>query len=90
LLSGVRSLNNGESKWILAKVNKPWCYKAGLPELILQYQFCNYLLPRYKFGRFGTYYYCVNRHYLVIFLITELKQNKRNSKQKGGRYEDTN
>jgi len=31
----------------------------------------------------------VNRHCLVLFLITDLKQNKRNDKQKGGRYEDT-
>jgi len=31
----------------------------------------------------------VNRHYLVQFLITDLKQNKRNDKQKGGRYQDT-
>jgi len=26
---------------------------------------------------------------LLPFLITDLKQNKRNDKQKGGRYQDT-
>jgi len=40
------------------------------------------------FGHFGTYYY-VNRHYLVLVLINDSKQNKHNDKQKGGRYQDT-
>jgi len=31
----------------------------------------------------------VNRHYLVLFLTTDLKQNKRNDKQKRARYQDT-
>jgi len=40
------------------------------------------VLPRCTFGHFGTYYVYVNRHYLVQFLITDLKQNKRNNKKK--------
>jgi len=39
-------------------------------------------LPWCKFGYFGTYYFYVNRHYLVQFLITDLKENKRNNKKK--------
>jgi len=29
--------------------------KAGLPELVVYYQFWYYLLPRCKFGNFGIY-----------------------------------
>ena len=39
-------------------------------------------LPRCKFEHFGTSYFYVNRHYLIQFLITDLKQNKRNNKKK--------
>ena len=42
------------------------------------------VLPRCKFGHFGTWYFYVNHHYLVQFLITDLKQNKRNIKKKSG------
>jgi len=42
------------------------------------------VLPRCKFGQFGTCYFYVNRHYLVQFLITDLRQNKRNIKEKSG------
>jgi len=28
----------------------------------------------------------LNRHHLVQFLVTDLKQNKRNNKKKSGRY----
>jgi len=31
----------------------------------------------------------VDRHYLVQFLITDLKRSKHNDKQKRGRYQDT-
>jgi len=40
------------------------------------------LLPRCKFGHFGTYYFYANCHYLVQLLITHLKQNKHNNKKK--------
>jgi len=49
---------------------------------LVVYQFWYYLFPRCKFGHFGTYYFYVNRHYLVQFLIIDLKQNKRNNKKK--------
>jgi len=62
---------------------------ARLPEVVLQYQFWYYLLPRSKFGHFKTYYFHVDRHYLVQFLITDLKRSKHNDKQKRGRYQDT-
>jgi len=41
-------------------------------------------LPRCKFGHVGTCYFYANRHYLVQFLITDLKQNKRNIEKKSG------
>jgi len=34
------------------------------------------------YGHFGTYYFYVNRQYFVKFLITDLKQKKRNNKKK--------
>jgi len=40
-----------------------------------------YLLQNCKFGHFGTYYFYVNRHYLVQFLLTDLKQYKRNNEK---------
>jgi len=40
LLSGVMSLNNGESIYMLAEDNKPWCYMTGLPELVYMPRIC--------------------------------------------------
>jgi len=48
-----------ESRYILAEDNKSWCYKAGLPEVALQYQCWYYLLPRCRFGHFNTYCFYV-------------------------------
>jgi len=54
--------------WSLAR-----CVQEWRPYIIQMstgslYQFWYYLLPRCKFGHFGTYYFYVNRHYLVQFL----------------------
>jgi len=40
-----------------------------------QLVFWYYSLPRNKFGHSRTYYFHINRHYLVQSMITALKQN---------------
>jgi len=51
-------------------------------QLVVKCQLWYCLLPRCNFGHFGSYYFCVNRHYLVQYLITDLKQNKHDHKKK--------